>query len=115
MHESSIARGILDVAVEAMRGRRGRIVTVRVAAGVLAGVQKESLEMYLSLLARGTVAEGAVLELRRQPVRIICRDCGRASDYDGGGEPQLRCSRCGAPARMEGGAEICVESIEVEE
>ena len=114
MHEAPIAEGILDVAMDARGRRTGRIARVTVVIGVLAGVEGESLRMYFAQLARGTPAEGAVLDIRLAMAKLICTRCELSVDYDGAGGLAVLCSRCGAVNRLRGGNELYVDSIEVE-
>lgn len=114
MHEASIAKGILDTAVAALPAG-GRILRVRVVAGVMAGVEASSLELYWQELSQGTPAQGSALALRHCPARLVCIECGRAVDYHNDGDIAVQCSACGGNNRLEGGNELYIESMEIEE
>ena len=123
MHEAAIAQGILDTAVRALpvglqppsRGGRPCVRVVRVVAGVFSGCERESLAMYFAELSKGTPLDGASLEIVRQPARLVCRECGHDRPFHDDGDFATNCDRCGGPNRMEGGNELYVESMEVEE
>jgi hydrogenase nickel incorporation protein HypA/HybF len=115
MHEASIARGILDTAVGALPKPGAKIVQVTVVAGVMAGVEGQSLELYFGELSKGTAAEGAKLSLKHQPARLICTRCANETSYDNQGDLAVQCTLCGGNNRLEGGDELYIESMETEE
>ena len=61
MHELSITRNIVAIVGEAARGRRVTRITLEV--GDLAGVQTVAIAFCFDVVARGTVVEGAVLDI----------------------------------------------------
>jgi hydrogenase nickel incorporation protein HypA/HybF len=111
VHELSIAGAIIDTAIRHAGGRRVTAVCLRV--GRLRQVVPASLDFYFEHVARGTLCEGARLELEVVPARLRCGACGEdwaleAADF--------RCPFCGRPeATVSGGDELEVESIDVEE
>lgn len=113
MHEGSIAQGVLQTALAAAGARQ--ITRITVVTGVFSGMQRESLDLFFGQLSKGTAAQGATLEIRRPPAKVICDACGHREDYDLDVELAVRCSRCGAANRLEGGHELYVDSIEVED
>jgi len=116
MHEAAIAQGILDMAMRALPSPSSpRVRVVRVVAGVFSGCERESLAMYFAELSKGTPLEGATLEVVSKPARLICRQCGLARDYHDTGDFAANCERCGGANRMEGGNELFLESMEVED
>lgn len=114
MHEAGIAQGLLDAALAALPAGKVKILKLVVTAGVLSGVEKECLSMYMAQLSQGTPAEGAELEMKIAPARLLCRTCKQASDYDGSGPVEVFCGKCGGPNSLEGGRdEIILESLEI--
>lgn len=114
MHEASIAQGILDVALGALPDPHPKITRIVLVAGVLAGVEKECLTAYFDELARGTAAEGASIEIKREPASLICRTCGAITEYNGAGPVEVTCARCGGPNGLQGGGALYVDSLEIE-
>ena len=88
---------------------------VTVVAGVMAGVEKESLELYFTELAKGTPAEGAELGLKRAAAKLVCVQCGGRTEYDNQGDLAVQCTLCGGNNRLEGGNELYIESMEIEQ
>jgi hydrogenase nickel incorporation protein HypA/HybF len=115
MHEASIAKGILETAAAALPRPGARITRITVVAGVLTGVQTESLELYFAELSKGTVAQGAALHVKRPPARLVCTECKNQTPYENDGDLAVRCARCGGNNRLEGGEELFIESMEIEE
>ena len=122
MHELSLARAILDAALR--HGDGQRVLSVRMRAGRLRQAVPESLRFYFGIVAQGTPAEGAELELEPVDALLRCRECGREWDPAPGpalteGElmavPSFRCPGCGAGGEVVRGEELEVESIVIEE
>jgi hydrogenase nickel incorporation protein HypA/HybF len=91
-------------------GRRVAGVTVRV--GVLQRVWKPAFDQCFEMVAAGTLAEGARVDLVVLPVQSTCRQCGTAAESD---DQPLACATCGSTALdIRGGDELLLESIRVE-
>ncbi len=111
MHELSIADALVRTALAHARGRP--LVRVGVRVGHLRQVVPSALEFAFRLLADGTPADGAELELETVPARLRCRDCGVESTAV---QFPLCCDACGT-LRVDviAGEELRVEWIELEE
>ncbi len=111
MHELSIASAIVATAEKHADGSAVSVVTVR--AGRLRQVVPESLAFYWGIVTRGTVCDGARLELDVVPAVLACRGCGHQWSL---GEPSFRCPTCGeTDVAVVSGQELEVVSIEIEE
>ncbi|WP_374240387.1 hydrogenase maturation nickel metallochaperone HypA [Zoogloea sp.] len=113
MHEMSLAEGIRQIVEEAGRERGFRKVrTVVLEIGQLAAVEPDSLRFCFDLVMRGSVAEGAALQIDRLSGRGWCPQCAEtvpiAALYDA-------CPRCGG-YRVEatGGTGMRVKELEIE-
>jgi hydrogenase nickel incorporation protein HypA/HybF len=106
VHELSLASAIIDTVERHAGGRPVTVIAMRV--GALRQVVPESLELYVDIVGRGTVCEGARLELDLVPARLSC--CG--GEWE---PPSFRCPRCGGAGDVVSGDEFLVESIQVEE
>jgi hydrogenase nickel incorporation protein HypA/HybF len=113
MHELSLTEKIFKiVAAEAAAHNAGRVTKIKIAVGELSGVVDSSVEFYFRLLAKGTVAEHAVLEFDRIPARLFCIHCNKEFHKQA---RDFTCPDCGNLARLtEVGQECIVDSIEVE-
>lgn len=113
MHELSIARNVVEVAAEAVRGAGGgTALTVRLRIGVLSGIAPEALAFCYDVVTRGTPLEGSRLVMQTAPVVLYCAACAREVAI---ADPcRLACPACGTPtADVRGGRELEVESVEV--
>lgn len=111
MHESSLAKHILDLGLERAGGARLRVVRGWVAE--TESLSPGSLQLHFDLHARGTAAEGARLELELVHVRAKCRGCGEIYLPE---HHVLICPRCsGTEAEELGETGLKIESIEVDE
>jgi hydrogenase nickel incorporation protein HypA/HybF len=110
VHEIGLCEGLLG-AVEAAAGGR-RVTAVRVRIGARHAVVPDAFEQAFKLIAGGTVADGASLDLVVAPVTLTCRAAGhRGTSLD----PLATCRDCGSgDVEVTGGGETVLESIEVE-
>jgi hydrogenase nickel incorporation protein HypA/HybF len=74
MHELAITESM--VAAVAERVGATRVARVRLQVGSLAGVVPHALRFCFEICARGTVLEGAALEIDEIAGRGSCRQCG---------------------------------------
>ena len=113
MHELSITQSILDISLKAAREQHAsRIRIIRLKLGAFSGVVPECVQMYLDVLAKGTIAEGAVIEAERLPLRVQCRDCGAIGEID---RRHIACPVCGSiNLHRLSGREFLVGSLEVD-
>ncbi|WP_433256982.1 hydrogenase maturation nickel metallochaperone HypA [Streptosporangium sp. CA-135522] len=111
MHEFGIAEAILDAVERRADGRRVR--RAKVHAGALLRVTEPAINQAFALVAEGSLAEGARVDLVIVPVRLICRSCGQtATSVD----PFATCFECGgADIDTEGGDDLVLESIQLAE
>ena len=111
MHELSIADALVGIVERHARGRR--VLKVEVKVGYLRQVVPSALEFAFELVARGTVAEGAELELREVAAAGTCRGCGVETSLR---DLPLHCGRCGGfDLEVTRGEELLVDSLELEE
>jgi len=110
MHEFGLCEGVLDAVQQRAGGRR--VAGIRVRFGVRHAVDQESLEYAFSVVAEGTEAAGAAVELVTVPATITCPDCGFSGETT---DVLAVCPRCGgAEAKISGGDEMVLESITYE-
>jgi hydrogenase nickel incorporation protein HypA/HybF len=111
VHELSLSGAIVNTVVKHAGERRVSVVSMRI--GQLRQVVPDTLEFYFEFVARGTVCEGARLELEIVPALLACAPCARQWTVE---FPDFRCPSCreGGVAVITGN-EFEVESIDVEE
>ena len=111
MHELSIAESVVQIASRHANGRR--VTRVWLKVGHLRQVVPSALAFGFELVAEGTPAEGAELEMESVPATGVCRDCGTESRLQ---TFPLQCGACGGfDLELLTGEELFVESLELEE
>jgi hydrogenase nickel incorporation protein HypA/HybF len=113
MHELAVTESLLNIAVKhAEKANAQRVTDLNIVIGDLATMVDDSIQFYWEVIARGTIAEQAVLHFRRVPAELQCMTCFtkyHPTDRD------LICPECGAAgARIIAGEEFFLESIDVE-
>jgi hydrogenase nickel incorporation protein HypA/HybF len=112
MHELGIANEILDIALaEAERHAAKKVTSIRLRVGVLRGIEPENLSFLFGHLALGTPAEGALLDIVEEPVRVECEACGVSE------APSFtwECPRCkGSGVSVTGGDSLSILSLDVD-
>ena len=112
MHEMSICEGVVQVLEEeAVRSDFRRVSKVRLEIGALAAVEPEALMFSFDVVARGTIADGAVLEILNVEAAAWCFDCCEtvpiASRLDD-------CPTCkGSRLKPTSGDELRIKDLEV--
>ncbi len=110
MHEMSIAWELLGQLEEiAAANAVERIESLRVEAGVLRGIVPEAMQIAFREAARGSCAEGAVLELVILPATARCRLC--EARFTPAPDSYL-CETCGrADVELVAGDDIILSSL----
>ena len=75
MHELSIAQNIVLLTSEAAKGRR--ILQVNIEIGAMSGVLPDAVAFSFDIVAEGTVAQGAVLNIQEISAVARCDECAR--------------------------------------
>jgi hydrogenase nickel incorporation protein HypA/HybF len=111
VHELSLSGAVLNTVAKHAGERRVSLVSLRV--GRLRQVVPDTLEFYFEFVARGTVCEGAQLDLEVVAASLRCEECEREWEIE---IPAFRCPTCGGgEVAVASGNEFEVEFIEVEE
>jgi hydrogenase nickel incorporation protein HypA/HybF len=112
MHELSIAQALVEqVEAVAAKEQASRVARVSIVVGALSGVDPEALRAAFPLVAEGTVAGGAELEIEQVAARVSCRVCGRESAAEGF---FMVCGACGSKdVELSAGRELNFKSVEL--
>lgn len=112
MHELALARAVIEqLAEEAARHGFTRVVRVKLAIGALGHVEPEALAFAFDVAARGSLADGAALEIERVEGAAHCLGCGR--DVAVRGRADL-CPVCGgARLVITEGEDMKIRELEV--
>ncbi len=113
MHELAITQSILDIAQKAAEEHGAkRVQSVRIMLGEYSGVVPQCIQYYFDVISKGTIAEGAMLDIQRLPVVIHCNVCNKESQIE---RLHVSCPLCGSTdLKLIQGREFYIESLEVE-
>ena len=111
MHELAIADSVVQIASRHANGRQ--VTKVYLKVGHLRQVVPSALAFSFELVAQGTPAEEAELEIEEVPATGSCNACGAESRLE---SFPLQCAACGGfDLEILEGEELYVESLEMEE
>lgn len=113
MHELSLCHSIVEILQQqANLHNFKRVRVVRLEIGPLAAVAPEAMAFGFDVATRGTLAEGAILEIITLPVNAWCPDCDQHFDV---AERFAPCPLCGKDqVRITGGDELRIRDLEVD-
>jgi len=113
MHEMSLAEGVLQIVEDAARAQQfARVKTVFIEIGQLSSVEPDAMRFCFDAVTRGTLAEGAQLEVIEVAGEGMCFCCNKTVPLTALYEP---CPACGGyPVQPTGGTEMRVKELEVE-
>lgn len=111
MHELSVCQALIEqVESLATQNEAERALSIELRIGPLSGVEPELLRQAYPPAAAGTLADGAELIIREQPVRVRCNDCGAETDAT---PNRLLCGSCGGwRTQLLQGDELLLAKIE---
>lgn len=113
MHEMALTQGVVSLVEDAARKTKfSRAKAIVIEIGELGHVEPDAMAFCFEAVARGTIAEGARLEIVRVPGAGWCLDCAKTVPIV---ERFGECPECGRRhVQMTAGDEMRVKEIEVE-
>ena len=112
MHELSLSNGMLEI-IQKRETEDGfdRVLVVRLEVGALSCVEPAALSFCFESVTRGTVAEGARLEIDEVPGEAWCWDCEAVVALARRGEA---CGFCGGyQMKVRDGEQVRIKDLEV--
>jgi len=107
MHEFGLCEGILDAVRKRAAGRQ--VAGIRVRCGVRHAVDAASMAQAFSVVAAGTEAADATVEVVTVPAAVTCRECGATGEST---DMIAVCPRCqSVNVELDGGDELVLESV----
>lgn len=112
MHELALAHGVIEALESEARAQAfTRVNRVVLEVGAFSCVDPDALAMGFDAASRGTLAEGAALDVRTPPGRARCFECGTQMLLAKRGDP---CPACGSQrVFVTGGEELTIKELEV--
>lgn len=124
MHDVTAAQRIGATVLEAAEEQGAeRVERIEIALGAMTMIDAENLAFWLEQVLRGTIAEGAGIEIEQLPLCARCRDCGYEGEVEVPDDPIYHlmpfvpaCPECGSKElEVLGGDECVVRGIRVSE
>ena len=115
MHELSIVEALIDqVKSELDRtGQQGRVLRLELSIGRLSGVNPDSIRFAFGLIGAGTLLGDAEIVIEEPKAVCHCHVCHTRTELD---DLVVECPRCAATEiTIEGGREMVLQSIEIED
>jgi hydrogenase nickel incorporation protein HypA/HybF len=112
MHEVGIIEEAVRLAIEtAKSAKAGRVHRLRLRVGVLSGVVPDALHFSFDMACRGTLAEGASLEIETVPAACWCATCQAEFECEDFIDD---CPRCHQPSgELRRGRELELAAVEM--
>jgi len=113
MHELAITQSLFDIVLQhAVKSNAKKVKSVNLVIGEMTGVVADSVQFYLELMSKDTIAAGLKANIKMVSPQAQCKSCGKVFTVQ---EMAWQCPACGgANLEITGGKELFVESIEVE-
>jgi hydrogenase nickel incorporation protein HypA/HybF len=123
VHEFSIATSLVDTLLEFARRENNsrKMLEVHVKIGKLRGISIDQLVFSYKILVKGTILKETKLLVEEIPARVHCQKCGYQDDFQLAddsyhfGIPTLSCSQCNTSMSLEGGDEVLITKIRMQD
>jgi hydrogenase nickel incorporation protein HypA/HybF len=112
MHELPITEQIINLATQhGLKAGAARIVCIKLVVGESSGYIGDSIQMYFDVISKGTLCEGASLEIIPVKPKLRCPAGGELFERR---PMRFDCPVCGADGEpTDIGREFFIDSIEV--
>jgi hydrogenase nickel incorporation protein HypA/HybF len=115
MHELPVIEQITRIAVShAETHLAKKVVRIRIRVGELSDLYEEWMQRYFDFVSKGTLAEGAALEIEWTPVMFRCDECAKVFPVKIREGKDIACPGCASgKTTFLSGREYFVREIEV--
>ena len=112
MHELSLCESLLDILkAEAETGKFHTVKRITLEVGPLSSVEPEAMRFGFDVVMRGTLADGAKLDIVTPPAEARCLNCFELVTVDDRFAP---CPKCGSTdLQISGGDALRIKEMEV--
>jgi hydrogenase nickel incorporation protein HypA/HybF len=116
MHELPVTESILKIVLKhAQANDVKKVKTIRLKVGMLSDLEDGWIQRYFDYLSKGTVAEGARLEIERTPIVMKCDACSGSYEVEAVDIGGMPCPACGGKGgTLLSGREYTIKEMEAE-
>ena len=113
MHEASVTEALVKLVLEsAAKEGAKKVSAINLVVGETTGYMKESLDFYFRIFSKGSILEGAALNVDYVKAKIKCPACGLLFERK---RFSFDCPQCGAQGVMTSfGNEFYIDTIDIE-
>ena len=116
MHERPITESILNIVITyAEKNAVKKVMAINLRVGRLSDLEDEWIQRYFDYLSKGTVAEGAKLNIERTPIKLQCNLCATSYEVEITNMSETACPGCGKKdSKLISGREYYIKDMEVQ-
>ena len=116
MHELPITESILKVVLtHAEKNNVRKVTAINLQVGKLSDLEDEWIQSYFDFLSKGTLAEGAKLNIERIPIKLQCNLCATLYEVEKTNIGDTVCPGCGkTDGKLISGREYHIKDMEVQ-
>jgi len=113
MHEFPITQQIVKIAEEsALKNNAKKVLKISLVVGETSGIVEESVRMYFDIISKGTIVEGAELEVTHVEHQMFCPKCKKNFKREKYSFECPACGEIGEPTKI--GKEFYIKDIDIE-
>ncbi len=115
MHELSVTESILTIVLKHAKTHKAeKVLAVNLKIGELSELVGDCIQHYFDYLSKGTIAEGAIIDVERSPIVFQCKDCENTFGISLRDSRDFACPRCsGVKVSLLSGREFYIKDITI--
>ncbi|MEN6320530.1 MAG: hydrogenase maturation nickel metallochaperone HypA [Syntrophaceae bacterium] len=115
MHELSVTESILNIVLKhAQTNGAEKILAINLRIGELSELVGDCIQHYFDYMSKGTIAEGAKIEVERSPIIFQCRNCQKTFEVSLRDTKDFTCVNCGGSnVSLLSGREFYIKDITI--
>lgn len=115
MHELSVTESILTIVLKhAQTHKAEKVIAINLKIGELSELVGDCIQHYFDYLSKGTIAEGAIIDVERSPIVFECKECAHTFEVSFKDSKDFACPRCGGiKSSLVSGREFYIKDITI--
>jgi hydrogenase nickel incorporation protein HypA/HybF len=115
MHELSVTESILNIVLKhAQTNGAEKVLVINLKIGELSELVGECIQQYFDYMSKGTIAEGAKIDVEKSPIIFECRDCQKTFEVSLRDTKDFTCANCGGSnVSLISGREFYIKDITI--
>jgi len=115
MHELSVTESILSIVLKhAQTHKAEKVLAINLRIGELSELVGDCIQHYFDYLSKGTIAEGAIIDVEKSPITFQCKECAHTFEVSFKDSKDFSCPRCrGIKCSLISGREFYIKDITI--